>query len=279
MSSIQYQSIYAAFRSNENGKTTFGIESHLTPARLKYLNSMTQGYPPFTVYHPRSHFRFLITCTNPKGSVTCNVKTNEELEGLIDKSRYAYTRHMDLLYSTDADKNNKNRLAYTITFKMGILKGKTPADIYYNVENGPEQLERQRAFLSENIEKYPNNKIYLDAINDILQNPGDKGSIPISIPICKFYKSADRNSYGTENMVNTMTAVWNLGTENPIELSISNFEFDPASQTTFNRRMYSMQLTAEEWMLCIRRIETNMKMFELRNLKSMFDEVEEYMQQ
>ena len=162
---------------------------------------------------------------------------------------------------------------------MGILKGKTPADIYYNVENGPEQLERQRTFLSENIEKYPNNKIYLDAINDILQNPGDKEKIPISIPICKFYKTTDRSSYGTGNLVNTMTAVWNLGTENPIDLSISNFELDPTSQTASNRRMYSMQLTAEEWMLCIRRIETNMKMFELRHLKSIFDEVEEYMQQ
>lgn len=55
--------------------------------------------------------------------------------------------------------------AYTRKFKMGDLKGKSPADVLLENPDAAEKLKGQKDFLAKNLEKFPANKLLIEAID------------------------------------------------------------------------------------------------------------------
>ena len=100
--------------------------------------------------------RFAISIIQDGKAATANIKISQ-LAGIIDNYRAS------LVASKTVSKKELSS-AFTVRFNMGKFAGKTPAQVL--IEQGEEALNEQYTFLKKNLEKYPNNKIIIDAIKD-----------------------------------------------------------------------------------------------------------------
>lgn len=281
MSDLQKYSVYAAYRKKENKIKTFGVESHLTVARSSYKNGDEEGIPPYMIYHPKSHFRFLIT-EQGKGSVTCNVKTNEELIGILENSRYAFQVYMNLkcglLQLPQISVADNNSPAFTVRFNMGRLKGRTAADVLKNDTDGRNILLSQEEYLKQNLDKYPGNMKYIEAIDDLWKHEGEIGdkSVPeeLKIPIAKFYKPSIRNE---KSYAASMKIYCAPKESYPIKVTIDNFFLDSDGNKETNTAMSkSMDLSMEEWNTALWKIRSNMSQFEYLYASKIFTDVQTF---
>ncbi|MGO5336715.1 hypothetical protein ACTQZS_07880 [Bilifractor sp. LCP19S3_H10] len=280
---LQKYSVYAAYRKYDNRIKTFGIESHLTVASSSYQNSDDEGIPPFMIYHPKSHFRFLIT-EQGRGSVTCNVKTNEELIGILENSKYAFQSFMDmkcgLLKQPQMISKEDSRPAFSVRFNMGHLKDRTPADVLKNDPDGRNVLLAQETYLKQNLEKYPGNAKYIEAIEDLWKHEeemsGKQLCRQIIIPITKLYKPSVRNEKSYVACMN-VSCICDPEVRSPIKLSIDNFYLDAAGNkdTKFSMSK-SIELTFEEWNTSLWKVKRNMCQFEYLYAGKIFTDVQTY---
>lgn len=99
-----------------------------------------------------------------------------DLYNLLDISKYMYSKELESRLLTGNLNQNQNKsmeieaeksAAYSLTFQMGRLAGKTPAQVLME-KDGEQRLIAQREYLEQNLSKYPRNQQMISAINQAL---------------------------------------------------------------------------------------------------------------
>lgn len=173
--------------------------------------------------------------------------------------------------------------AYTVTFKVGTHKGKTPAEIICSNQHGADILKTQESFLEKNLSKFPNNQKLIDAIH----NAFSLLSQGYLLPPEKKQNSSERNSFELINsvkvdkyktneqglaMVRSLRITYEFGMNNsPVSVSIENcyarfkdrdgkITFDSATKQDVKN--FTFRCTLAEWEAALSMIERQMQMFE-----------------
>lgn len=173
--------------------------------------------------------------------------------------------------------------AYTVTFKVGTHKGKTPAEIICSNQHGTDILKTQEGFLEKNLSKFPNNQKLIDAIH----NAFSLLSQGYLLPPEKKRNSSERNSFELINsvkvdkyktneqglaMVRSLRITYEFGMNNsPVSVSIENcyarfkdrdgkITFDSATKQDVKN--FTFRCTLAEWEAVLSMIERQMQMFE-----------------
>lgn len=173
--------------------------------------------------------------------------------------------------------------AYTVTFKVGTHKGKTPAEIICSNQHGADILKTQEGFLEKNLSKFPNNQKLIDAIH----NAFSLLSQGYLLPPEKKRNSSERNSFELINsvkvdkyktneqglaMVRSLRITYEFGMNNsPVSVSIENcyarfkdrdgkITFDSATKQDVKN--FTFRCTLAEWEAALSMIERQMQMFE-----------------
>lgn len=134
------------------------------------------GESPLETFGRASHFRLTIINEQRK-PVYANIRM-KELPDMIEKSLFA--RRHDLEESlrrtrpqsppapssgqTTGPSQDTSSPAYSFVIRMGRLKGMTPVQALLAGKEA--ELRNQVSFLSQNIARYPNNQVQIDAIQD-----------------------------------------------------------------------------------------------------------------
>lgn len=173
--------------------------------------------------------------------------------------------------------------AYTVTFKAGTHKGKTPAEIICSNQHGADILKTQEGFLEKNLSKFPNNQKLIDAIH----NAFSLLSQGYLLPPEKKRNSSERSSFELINsvkvdkyktneqglaMVRSLRITYEFGMNNsPVSVSIENcyarfkdrdgkITFDSATKQDVKN--FTFRCTLAEWEAALSMIERQMQMFE-----------------
>lgn len=174
--------------------------------------------------------------------------------------------------------------AYTVAFKVGTHKGKTPAEIICSNQHGADILKTQESFLEKNLSKFPNNQKLIDAIHNAFSLLSQGYLLP---PEKKQY-SSERNSFELINsvkvdkyktneqglaMVRSLRITYEFGMNNsPVSISIENcyarfkdregkITFDSATKQDVKN--FTFRCTLAEWEAALSMIERQMQMFEM----------------
>ena len=174
--------------------------------------------------------------------------------------------------------------AYTVAFKVGTHKGKTPAEIICSNQHGADILKTQEGFLEKNLSKFPNNQKLIDAIH----NAFSLLSQGYLLPPEKKQNSSERNSFELINsvkvdkyktneqglaMVRSLRITYEFGMNNsPVSVSIENcyarfkdrdgkITFDSATKQDVKNFTFRCMLA--EWEAALSMIERQMQMFEM----------------
>ena len=263
---------------------TFCMNSYLHPALAE------DGQNPYRIYDQRfSRFRVtVIDTTNGKKYAEANIPVNM-IADIIARSEYAFKRAMDVEVEPEVSGTSP---AHTVRFTSGYFKGKTPAEVLLeDPEKNKKALMTQYEYLKKNLEKYPGNKIQMDAIRDAsdllkkgeLFNKKTETQRP-SITIYNAEARALIRKAREDGMcpVYTLSIRWNVGEKSPIVVDISNFyapvtkfedgrinpqisKKDPNSVVNLTYAMFGW-----EWMDIIRSIKSNMQQFEMLHAKECF---------
>ena len=250
-------------------KETFSIEARFT---------RTTEESPIKVFDD-TFSRFVFTIIADGKAVTSNIPLDilDEVEGI---SRFAHTKQLENKYATkEISSEGAASPAYTVRFRTGSLKGKTPADVI--AENSPEEarklLNGQYKWLKENLEKYPSNKEIMDAIVDaskidpesVKENAGhaqtpqqivllDIGTRPL---IRK--KREDGKCFCYE-----CKAVWDTSRNYPVQVTISNYyapvvkkdngmlNVQLSGKDKATEKRYTFSMTAAEWLNAIAQMKS-----------------------
>lgn len=174
--------------------------------------------------------------------------------------------------------------AYTVTFKVGTHKGKTPAEIICSSQHGADILKTQETFLEKNLSKFPNNQKIIDAIH----NAFDLLSQGYLLPPAKKQNTSEMESFDLINsvkvdkyktneqglaMVRALRIAYEFGMNNsPVSILIENcyarckerdgkITFD--SSTKRDVKKFTFRCTLAEWEAALSMIERQMQMFEM----------------
>lgn len=258
-------------------KQTFYINSHLVPVGK-------DDAPLLTYKNPESLSRYeLVIINEDKKATTANVPVNEILR-LQRISDYLYPKHLE--------KTWKPKTADDVIITSGKLKGRTPSQVLLEDADGKDSLRSQYKWLQDNLDKYPKNKIQMDAIVQAVKL-FDEGKLEgatelnnISLYVSGMRPLTSRSvpdSLDTKfKFVYEITLEWLLG-EN-VTVSILNYyapvEKLPDGRLNVMKSAYdkatfiknSMTLTADEWMNCLYNISMDMRRFEQVHAQGTYDE-------
>ena len=262
---------------------TLSVESHLTVAKTADEQS------PLKIYHENfSFYKFaIIEKAAAVKAVTSNVNV-KEMEDIFRRTDYAFTKAMD--YENEPVDSTATSPAYTVKIASGTFKGKTPAEVLIENPNNKEALNKQFQWLKNNLTKYPNNKVQMDAISDAakLMNEGTLISAPkkagqrirlypsTSMPVPKALTRKPREDGMCP--VYEMEIYWNICDNTLIEVIIKNY-YAPIEKKEDGRIMpvrkqaedkidRSMRISEADWLNHIREIKTDMANFEMLNAKA-----------
>lgn len=116
--------------------------------------------------------RFVVALIDNSGITRKIMKANiraEEVPYILRQYELTLAEKFRTKLHPDEDEEEpKQSAAYTTRFRLGNLKGKTPAEILLADPLAKGQLERQRQFLQDNVGKYPSNQELIDAIDDAI---------------------------------------------------------------------------------------------------------------
>lgn len=165
-----------------------------------------------------------------------NLEAYPDNQTILDAMKSAYVLYKNGSLSKDIIYQLKENLAYSAKFISGNLQGKTPAQILIEDPDGLNKLTGQRDYLAKFVDKYPNNKVLIDAI-DIAIKLKESGKLSNE-------KTADNktmtfdilpevpkpNMYKTvmvENVemhpTHSLHISCNVGAEYPINIEIKNY--------------------------------------------------------
>ena len=107
---------------------------------------------PYDFISSPSRINFAIIEKTEQGSKVCDVNlTKEEISDLFDQTKILYDIYIKKEMGFYDKGENNNSPCYTETFKMGSLKGKTPAQV-----GDVQTLKSQKAFLLPNVSIFRN---------------------------------------------------------------------------------------------------------------------------
>ena len=145
--------VYPREVANVIRKQSFFIESYLSTP------DMNANENPLMTYGKFSRYRFHIISEDRKAAFANIPIAN--IDAIIRKSKQISDREFMSEKSSETD----TKPAYTVKFNAGNDKGKTPAEILFaEGENGVVKLRGQYKFLNQNVQKYPKNRVLMDAI-------------------------------------------------------------------------------------------------------------------
>jgi len=258
-------------------KQTFYINSHLVPVGK-------DDAPLLTYKNPESLSRYEIVIINEdKKATTANVPVNEILR-LQRISDYLYPKHLE--------KTWKPKTADDVIITSGKLKGRTPSQVLLEDADGKDSLRNQYKWLKDNLDKYPKNKIQMDAIEQAVKL-FEAGKLEVSNEVSniELYESGMRplmsrsvpsNLDSKYKFVYEISLEWLLGES--VTVSILNYyapvEKLPDGRLNVMKSSYdkatfiknSMTLTADEWMNCLYNINMDMRRFEQINAEKTYKE-------
>ena len=156
--------------SAQNMTSTISLEHELC------LPQMNDKFPPLTMHGLYSRFKLTMTlpakADGKRDVIYYNIRHTDELAYFIQQYRTAkLLQALQILNIQPAvsqsTSNTQSSPAYTVVFGSGNKKGKTAAQ--FLMEGGDiEELKESAAFYAKNLEKYPNNQAYIDAIDDAI---------------------------------------------------------------------------------------------------------------
>lgn len=271
-------------------KKTLGINSFLSRACSEEAES------PYKIYGKFSRFTISIldqTDTTRK-SATGNIRV-AEIADIERRTQYAFNKHMavEQAQKNNLQANSSEDIAYTVKIANGKLKGKTPAEAI-NEGNGKILLQ-QRQFLIENLNKYPNNKLQIDAIERacVLYKEGklkkETQSNASELETVTLYNAGmhpliRKTRCDGKCFVYEILISWKVGANYPVNVSLINYyaktvqredgrlnvmEVDERSKIRL-----SFALTEAEWFNILNSLERNMKQFEILTAKIIFDDAQ-----
>ncbi len=175
--------------------------------------------------------------------LTCNLSV-AEVEYIYKRTEIAL--YMEMQKKSDIALGSEGTSpAYTVRFAMGKLKGKTPAEI-----GDKEQLESQKAYLLENIAKYPANQKVVDAIDDALRlmEAGElqKGNESVvSLPTFSIFDSSSKTRYSVTDdkgnvLITDIHITCDLNKDFPVEVMVHNC-FAPVNKDSTGRQIIEMK--------------------------------------
>ena len=283
--------VYKAVRDQ-----TFAVNSELFLARAE------DGDNPLEVYNGFSRFVFAII-TKTKTSVTANVPVSE-IAGIMSASQFARKADLEARYisaptsaASSASVQAEASAAFSVRIANGNLRGRTPAEVILE-ENGEEKLERQKAWLLGNLEKYPKNQEQIGAIDQALtlkrnggftkqaeSRPSGPGR-PIVLYEAMYRPLIRRRNASGNSFVYDIRISWCIGQEYPVSIQIQNY-YAPvikdertgllnvkASQAE-DKTSTEMLLLAKEWEDCLRAVRANMFQFEVLHARDCIRDAEE----
>lgn len=134
-----------------------------------------------------------------------NISGTDEIAYFLEQYENAKAARREFLYAQnkpETDNEETESTAYTVTFKVGRLTGKTPAQ--FLLEGGSvDELNRQLDFLEKNLDKYPANAEIMAAIEDaiFLQDTGALTDKKVNKSADGFYellRSENKASFGQQ---------------------------------------------------------------------------------
>lgn len=253
---------------------TFCINAELTKPDTDNGDSPLKLYSRFS--------RFPITLINEK-KVFANANINvTDMIDIMKRSEFAYNKEMELSMQTQTIENDVSS-AYTVQISSGMLKGKTPAQALLESPDNLKALVNQFNFLKQNLDKYPRNRVQMQAIKEA-KTLFESGKLTESkaqgnTNNFEIYKSGFRplkRKSREDGMcfVYDVKITWNFKQNYPLEIEIQNYyapvttddrgmmnvQFSQRDKNTFIKE--SMKLSASEWNHIMYMTRTNMEIFE-----------------
>lgn len=262
----------------------FSIMSYLKKAEG------SEGEPPLEVYSKMSRYTFSILEKNDgrAQSVTVNIRTSE-IEDIVKRSEFALQKHLGNECSGANVSDEANSIAYTVKFAMGSYKGKSPASMI--AEGKLDELKSQKAFLKANIGKYPKNQKLIDAIDEAMElNASGKLAQSSNMPVADkiiLYQSGLKPQQRKQrddgkSEVHEAEISWTVGSDYPVTVQITNYYADVTKQADgrlnvknpdqSSRVTLRVTVSEAEWMDVLRKINTNMSLFEMLQARATFAE-------
>lgn len=222
-------------------------------------------------------------------AVKINVNPND-IADISKRTEYALYKQIEVECSGSTNEA-VNSDASNVTFNMGTLKGRTPASVL--AEGKGEELEKQRIFLLANVGKYPANQKLINAIDEAFREQAEgelvqTQNVPKMSSICLYSSGLKpqqrRQRSDGKCEVNEMRITWDVGNKYPVTIEITNYyasvlklsdgrlnvrDADNSSRVTLRA-----VASEAEWMNILRKIETNMHMFEILQARATFAEAE-----
>lgn len=262
---------------------TFSVEAHFSERK-------EEDDRPLMIFDDTfSRFALAIIdrTSSDKKIASCNLKIGE-LPSMRAATDFASQRALAQKYK----ETQETGIAYTTRFSVGMLKGKSPADVLAEQgEAGRETLDKQYKFLSDNQEKYPNNKYLMAAIKEALKlNPeGIKSSSlrPVEImnpgvrPLVR-KKDEKGNSFCYEACI-----TWDDSRNYPVNIRISNYYAPVREDETGMLNVIvsekdkdseinvSVDMSIAEWLEILRKMESARDGFEITHYSKAFKVADE----
>lgn len=158
-------------RFGRKGKVIL-VENHLSALTRE---GMSKGGLPYGVHSPYSVFKIVLLEAG-KSSCSFNIKPRD-LPDIVEKTKYANSYLMNARLNKESNNNvssegtptEKESPAFTVKFFLGEFKGLSPAEVLLKDAANKNKLQSQIEFLNQNIDKYPRNKIQIDAISEAIK--------------------------------------------------------------------------------------------------------------
>lgn len=116
---------------------------------------------PLSVFDKFS--RYVLNVIAEKKAATCNIPL-VKMEEMRAITNVIANEHYKGSVTEKSENSEELSSAFTKRFQSGTLKGKSPAEVLLENENGKELLNKQYTWLRDNLSKYPKNKELMDAI-------------------------------------------------------------------------------------------------------------------
>ena len=194
-------------------------------------------------------------------------------------------------------KTNIGSKAKSVQIANGTFKGQTPFQILLKDPNNAEALNKQYAWLAQNIGKYPKNKTQMDAIqealymlnNGLIKEGDSLEDAPLSLGDVVLYEALPKALIRKEDKngfcpVYEISIVWHIGDKYPAEVIIKNYKapvqksdkgtINPLRQQAVDVVVNNFRLSSMMWFECLNNIRVHMNRFEMVNINYQFNQAE-----
>lgn len=282
-----------------------------------YLPNENENIPPLEIHSGFSRFVFTIVDTTGKQVIT--PKANilpKEIDAICTKTNLAmqilFNKKAGLLNTANTEVKTDNKdsdndiysgPAYTQKLIMNKYKGKTPAQILTENPNEKDSLINTMNWLKEHLEKFPNNKFQIEAIQNAIdlfgigelksneaKNPSKQNVANNSILI---YSSPDGKHFTSKNDKNEkgyslcykIIITFNPNMNYPFNVKISNM-YAPIETAKNGKKVAKLSMAENtitsnlnigenEWLYFVNHMKRTLLRFEEMNFQKQYNEATE----